>query len=437
MTKEILLETLDRLLGDHSLLLAHIDNIHNVRSHLRDLLTPEEDLAITNRIKDKFQKEANKAIDDNKGNGLIVAGTGSGKSKIAIKRITDVLNNNTKILLVVPTEKLRDKGWKDEFEKWGAGYNNITAICYASLHTLIDTQWNIVIMDEAHNLSEANSKFFELNSIKSVIGLTATEPRDRQKIKILESIGCKKIYELTLDQSIKLGIVAPYDITVVTLSLDNKDRYIKAGSKAKPFMTTEFGQYAYLTRLDLNNPTKWTKLNRYKFFCNCKTKTEAAIKILQYIIPEDKRTLIFCGSKDQANRLNPYRFYSKPKKKDNPNYEKQIAEYQGDSSLNLFLEGKINRLSCVNALNEGHNLGTDLDCAFMPQIDSNPLSLIQRAGRILRWRQGHTGKIIILTVKDTVDLEWTNKVLRGLNSAKVSVVDIEKLRSGEEIIKFN
>lgn len=444
----------------------YIEIIHDLRKQLKDKLTPEENLDITNRIKNWFQRDANKAIDSNNGSGLVIAGTGSGKSKIAIDRISKIFNNyfsdmgnmfhpNPRVLLIVPTEKLRDEGWKNEFKKWGYEpiWGFIKAICYASLITnYINTNWDLVILDEAHNITEANSIFFKQNSIKNVVALTATEPRDRQKIKILESIGCKKVYELTLDQSIKLGIVAPYNITIVTMNLDSKDKYIKAGSKDKPFMTTEVKQYEYMTRLDLSNPSKWNKINRYKFFSNCKTKTEAALKILEHLIPEDKRTLIFCGSKDQANKVCLFRYYSKPIKpkkvttpelitnKDiekNLQYKQQIKEYQGDSSLKMFLNGEINRLSCVEALDEGHNLGGDLDCAFILQLNSNPLNMVQEMGRVLRWREGYTGKIIILTIKDTVDLEWTNKALRELNSSKIEMLELEKIRLRQETIKFN
>ena len=55
--------------------------------------------------------------------GTLAMATGTGKSKLAVDRVRELLKEkkHARVLLVVPTQRLRDTNWKAEFEKWGAG----------------------------------------------------------------------------------------------------------------------------------------------------------------------------------------------------------------------------------------------------------------------------------------------------------------------------
>lgn len=433
------------------------------------------------QIKAKYQAEANIAIDEAGGFGLIAMATGTGKSKIAVDRsVALLLRNNfvyTRVLLVVPTEKLRDEGWKNEFEKWDAGAvweRSIERTCYASLHTYESEEYDLVILDECHNVTENNSIFFHNNTIKSCIGLTATPPTDYIKIRLLANI-CKlstyrkdntariflaPTYEVTLDEAVEVGLVAPYDITVITLPLDDKDKYIVGGNASKSFMQTEKARYDYLTRCVEFGSNPMNRINRMRFIYTLKSKTEAAKKILHHVIPQDLRTLIFCGSKVQADAVCEHRYYSKPSKpkpskkligsfsdvsrmndykiyeKKLSEYEKAVSEYQANKSYSLFFEEKINRLSCCEALNEGENI-PKIDIGFVIQLNSKELDFIQRMGRIIRLRDGHTGKVIILATEGTVDMDWVHKATFNLDKTKIRYIRYEDLRTGKETINFN
>ena len=76
------------------------------------------------KTKSEVQQEAEDAIEANGGSGSVFMATGTGKSKIPIdiakKDLQTISISNYRILLCVPTEKLRDKNWKEEFEKWEA-----------------------------------------------------------------------------------------------------------------------------------------------------------------------------------------------------------------------------------------------------------------------------------------------------------------------------
>ena len=107
--------------------------------------------------REKIQKEALDAVLVNGGSGVLCLATGAGKSKVAIdyaKLFYESMKKNFRCLLVVPTEKLRDENWKDEFDKWKGKviYRvNVERTCYASLNKLKHKEYDLVILDK--NLS--------------------------------------------------------------------------------------------------------------------------------------------------------------------------------------------------------------------------------------------------------------------------------------------
>jgi superfamily II DNA or RNA helicase len=88
----------------------------------------------------------------------------------------------TNLGLVVPTEKLRDENWKEEFDKWGAtelwSKNTKTMLCSASKIDYID----LLILDEGHNITALSSEIFKNNKVKNVVLLTATPPTSVDKL---------------------------------------------------------------------------------------------------------------------------------------------------------------------------------------------------------------------------------------------------------------
>lgn len=426
--KDNILE-LDYLLETVENIQEEADRIQKLRAELNTILTDEENYKITNAIKNKIQAEIDFALDINNNSGLVVGATGIGKSKVGVERANKVISDRVStniiptILLVVPTEKLRDEGWKNEFNKWGVNnsWSYIERTCYASLNNFKLTDWDLIILDECHNITELNSEFFfsRGNSWDRILAMTATEPKNLIKINILKRLNLNIVYEISLDTAVKLGIVSPYSVVCVGVELDKNDKYILAGSKKKPFMTTEWNQYQYLTKLVLTAPNKFNTLKRMHFIYNLKSKTEAARNILKYLVPEDSRVLVFCASIKQAESLSTNVFHSRT----------------DDTFLNLFNEEKIHRLYCIDALNEGQNL-TKPDLEIMLKIIRDDRQLVQRAGRHIRYRPGHKGLIIIIYAMNTVEEEWMKSATRVVDPSNISYIEYNKLRKGEQQINF-
>ena len=115
--------------------------------------------------KDLIQQQAVQTIEEHNGWGILEIATGVGKTKIII----DYIKNHpefTNVLWIVPTVKLRDKTVKEEFEKWNAKnlYKDIiNTICYRSITKLKDNKYDLVVMDEGHNITRNQSYFFWQN----------------------------------------------------------------------------------------------------------------------------------------------------------------------------------------------------------------------------------------------------------------------------------
>jgi superfamily II DNA or RNA helicase len=371
--------------------------------------------------KTQIQDEALQTWLDNNCKGSLAMATGSGKSKCALLAIHYLINTlgikKPKILLAVPTESLRDKNWLDEFVKWKLKkyYKFLDRYCYVSLNKIENEHYDLIILDELQNITENNSKFFAQNTHDRILGLSATPPSDEVK-KVLVKLHCPVIYDYKLDEAVENGVVAPYKINLIEVQLDNVNKYISAGTKVKPFMTTEYNHYQYLSKqiLQLKYAGKakaamFAQLNRQRFLGNLKSKTDVAKIIRDKYITND-RSLIFCHSIAQADEMCQYRFHSKSK---------------GDDLTKLRAK-KIDKLSCVKALNEGENI-PDLDSAIIIQVNSVERNIIQQLGRIVRWRPNHEATIWILVVIGTQDEVWWNKCSENLDKQKITFINSKNL----------
>lgn len=408
--KEVL-KKLTVLTKKHNSILECVDDIY----HLRQALTTDEEvLLFVNKIRAIVQKEAMWAVIDAGGRGLVAMATGSGKSKVAIDLLKyyNPKDSNYDNILIVPTEKLRDENWKEEFDKWKnlSLYDKTEKLCYASASKIEDFDFNTAILDECHNITELASELFINNHIENVIALTATVPDNEEKLAIFQRLGIHVVYTLTLDNAVKLGFVAPYKITIVHTELDSISKNVQSGTKDKPFMQTELAKYNYLSNLCQIRPGQISTFNRMRFIYNLESKFIAAEFILDNYIQKNDRTLIFCGSIEKAERISKEFYHSK----------------SGDKHLKDFQQDNIKQLSCVKALNEGMNF-TGLDKGIILQLNSKEKDLIQRIGRLIRFRPGHEAHIWIIVCNNTQDETWSNTALANFDQSKIEHINYKSL----------
>lgn len=424
-------------------------------------------MAITRpkKTQDQIQTEARTAFHKFGGFGTVAACTGAGKTKIAVDETRDIcsLNPKAKVLVVVPTEKLRDENWHDEFKEWNALEfydNNVTRSCYASLNKIKDKSWDLVVLDEGHHITPNHLDFIESNDIASLLVLTATFPKKGDKKEILEAIA-PKVYVYTLAEGVYDGIIDPFEIDVLYTKLDAVNKTIKAGSKTKPFMQSEAAAYKYIdnrfnelkyaytesykswkeakTQLDFGayqlraeyeelelkrrkeKDGKYFMWKRYigirkNFIEKLQSKTEAGKRIMNTFFTPAKRWLVFCGAISQAEDLcGKQVFHSKQKKGEK------------NQAYDDFKSQKSNLLGSVNAINEGHNL-KNIDDILVAQLNSQELNIIQRIGRAVRKKLGRVrpAKIRILCAKGTQDEEWVEAALEEFDETIINYYDFEE-----------
>lgn len=359
--------------------------------------------------------------------GAIIAATGVGKSKIAVTEACNIFDNHDtrytlSICLIVPTEKLRDEGWAEEFKKWDGDvvYDfYVTKVCYASIAKIEGQEFDLVIGDEFQNFTEANSVFLKNNKIKKLMLLSATPPSDPVKISFLKAAGVKLDYIIPLDIAVKLKLTAQYKITILECRMEDIAKTIQGGTKAKPFMTTEKKQYDYLTTL-VNKSfslgprvSKMRILNRVRYLKNLDSISQKVKFILQNFISSSERVLIFCGGIPQANEICENRFHSKTT----------------DTAYQKFRRKEINVMSCVAALNEGENID-DISTIFITCPESGDLTVTQQIGRGVRFKPGYVCHVIIMCIIDTVAMKWLTTALAGFDQSKIRRIRYENIISG-------
>jgi superfamily II DNA or RNA helicase len=368
--------------------------------------------------------------------GTVVFATGVGKSKLAIDAILYVLQEkpSARILLVVPTEALRDENWPAEISKWVSAdqlelvNTQLEIICYASIPKYQSQIYDLLILDEVHHITERSEQIITGNVVRRVLGLSATPPdekRDFDKHRIIQKY-CPVVFSYNLDQGVDDGIVADFEIVVVMEPLDNINKTIVGGTKKKPFLTTEANQYKYLDQLckrtmsmtagpNKENAVKFSLLKRTRFIYNLPSKTKLVKEILSHF-DEHTRILTFCGGIEQSRELFGEDVYnSKDKKND---------------KLNALKEGKINRIGVVDAVDEGHNI-PGMDVAILAKITSNERQIVQRIGRIVRIRPNHKGLIFILCSIGTQDESWIKKALQDFDPQKITYIPSREIYTGE------
>lgn len=370
-----------------------------------------------NVTKDKVQQEALTRWELSGRKGLLAMGTGTGKSRIALLRMEQLYTQygkDTRILLAVPTETLRDIDWPNQAHDWDVEsiYQQcVEGYCYASLAKKPEGHYHMVILDEAHHITPNNAKFLDNITYEEIMALTATAPEEDDKTEILDKIA-PTVFTYSLENGVQDGISSDYKIHVIQIPLDDKVAYVKAGSKKKQFLTTEAKHYRYLSQTIIRlmmskNPNKDTLLKfaflrRARFIYNLRTKTEMAAKMMNKILG-GKRTLIYAGSIAQANELGGSQVYH---------------SQTDDAALNGFRSGKLSYLVAVDAINEGVNL-PDLDQELLVQLKKKERILKQRIGRAVRFRPGHTADIYILVSQSTVDEDWFKAATDDIDPSKI------------------
>lgn len=347
--------------------------------------------------------------------------TGMGKTKIAIdliNHICDRVFRNDKCpttILILVAKTVHKQTWRNEIEKWGGIKSDyITIECYESLHKYKNSYFDIVVCDEMQHLSDARLEILESIHIdEAFIGLSATIKRDMRDYFIYSHKA--EVIKCGLKEAVEDEVLPEPTIYLLPLTLDVKSYTYKIKRFGKDIITTQKGYYDIISSL-----IEWYK-NKYFNSRNERIKNlwlSTAGKRLKWCAEQkedlvlsllDKfrnyKTLTFCSSIEQSERLGKYNITSKNKKS---------TEY-----LNMFNNNKIKHITACSILNEGVNL-TNCRIGIFCNLNSSEIIVKQRVGRILR----HKSPIIIIPYfKDTREEELVEKMIEEYNKDSIITID--------------
>ena len=316
------------------------------------------------------------------------------------------MKKDCSVLIAYPDNKIK-QSWIEEFEEMGYVNDNITYTTHLSLHKHAHTEYDIVVIDEIHLLSEAQIgvcvDLFTFNN-DNVLGLTGTLSRwTKQKLK--EDLALYVLAEYPIEKAIEEGVIVDYQITVVRVPLDDvtkKDYKGKLKTEKQQFKALSY----VIDRMQYSGGNSmFLRLARMRLIQNSLAKLNKTKQLLQQY--KDERVLVFCGITKIADSLGIPSHHSKSKDKE---------------AFVKFAEGEGKHMAVVKIGNTGITY-KPLNKVIINYFDSNAENLAQKINRCMAMEYNTPDKkadIYIISSNEDVEEKWLNKALEFFDKKKIT-----------------
>jgi len=311
------------------------------------------------------------------------------------------------ILIAYPDVKIKDS-WQTDFEKRGYNNPNITYTTHLSLKKYVDYEFDVIIIDEIHLLSDAQLDAAEilLRYNECVLGLTGTLSVATER-EIEERLDLHVIAHYPIELAIQEGVIVDYEINVIKVPLDNTVM-VKYKTKTRT-EKQQFDSYAWvIDQLERQNRnTMFLRLARMRIIQSSLAKTNATKALLAKY--KDERILVFCGLTKIADELGIPSYHSKSD-------EKQVFDD--------FAEGRGNHLAVVKIGNTGVTY-KPLNKVIINYFDSNGENLAQKINRCMAMEYNTPDKkahIYIISSTEEVEAKWLKKALEFFDNSKIKYI---------------
>ena len=311
------------------------------------------------------------------------------------------------ILIAYPDNKIKDS-WKSDFEDRGYDDSNVTYSTHLSLKKLVDNEYDIIIIDEIHLLSEAQIEACQdlFSNNACILGLTGTLASDTERT-LEEELDLHVIAHYPIEKAIEEGVIVDYEIKVIRVPLDNITLQDYKG-KQKTEKKHYDGLSWVINKMQRDgNDTMFMRLARMRVIQSSLAKTIATKKLLA--AHKNERVLVFCGTTKVADSLGIPSYHNKSK-------EKQIFED--------FAEGEGNHLAVVKIGNTGVTY-KPLDKVIINYFDSNAENLAQKINRCMAMEYNTPDKkahVYIISTNESVELKWLDKALEFFDKNKIKYI---------------
>lgn len=311
------------------------------------------------------------------------------------------------VLIAYPDNKIKES-WETDFAEMRYVNENIQYTTHLSLHKYQNEEFDIVIIDEIHLLSEAQIEaakiLLEHNSV--VLGLTGTLSSWTEET-LAQELSLIVVANYPIEQAINEGVIADYEINVIKVALDNKQIFDFKGKKRTE--KKQFDSYGWvIDNLQREGrDTMFLRLARMRIIQNSIAKTEATKSLLNKL--QDERVLVFCGVTKIADNLGIPSYHSKSSEKE---------------MFQEFANGKGNHLAVVKIGNTGVTY-KPLNKVIINYFDSNAENLAQKINRCMAMEYNNPDKkayIYIISSNEEVELKWLKKALEFFDKSKINYV---------------
>lgn len=331
---------------------------------------------------------------------------GVGKTRIAIQHILKNYDPFIRVLVVAPKRSIF-QSWIDECEKMRKEglLSHMTFSTYLSINKHNPGDYDIVYLDECHSLLENHENFLSKFTGK-IVGLTGTPPvrRGSEKYKMVQKY-CPIVYNFTVDEATDKDILNEYQIIVHYLSLSKLPTVNKTNKNGGKWYTSEFKDYDYCTNRVADAQTQKQKqfasIMRMRALMEYPTK-ESYMKGL--LLNINQKCIIFANTQKQADRMCKHSYHS--------------GNAKSKENLELFEDGRIDKLSCVMQLSEGVTI-PNLKQGIIMHAYGNERKTAQRIGRLLRLTPDQKATCHIMCYENTVDELWVDKALNSFDTSKI------------------
>jgi superfamily II DNA or RNA helicase len=355
-------------------------------------------------IRDKRQKEFADVFVKEK-HGILNLCPRFGKIRTSILALEKLKPKS--ILIAYPDNKIKES-WEADFRASGFDDSIVTYTTHLSLKKLVDYEYDIIIIDEIHLLSEAQIEACQdlFSNNACILGLTGTLSSWTERT-LEEELDLHVIATYPIEKAIEEGVIVDYEIHVIRVPLDNVTLIDYKGKQK-----TEKKQFDALTWVinklqNSGSDTMFMRLARMRLIQSSLAKVKATKALLEK--HADERVLVFCGVTKIADSLGIPSYHSK-------STEKQLFED--------FAEGKGNHLAVVKIGNTGVTY-KPLDKVIINYFDSNAENLAQKINRCMAMEYNTPDKkahIYIVSTTEPTELKWLSKALEFFDKTKIKYI---------------
>jgi hypothetical protein len=291
-------------------------------------------------------------------------------------------------------------------------YNNpnITYTTHLSLHKHQAEEFDVVIIDEIHLLSDAQiDAVYDLTLINhQVLGLTGTLSTSTES-ELDMRLQLPVLAHYPIEQAIQEGVIVDYQITIVKVPLDNKIVTTVKGKARTEKKHFDACTWVIEQLSSMGKDTMMLRLKRMRIVQGSIAKLNMTKAILNKY--SNERILVFCGTTDAADSLGI------------PSHHSKSPDKEG---FKRFAEGEGSHMAVVKIGNTGVTY-KPLNKVILNYFDSNAENLAQKVNRCMAMEYNNPDKkaqIYIISTNEAVEEKWLNKALEFFDKDKIKVVNV-------------